>query len=213
MTGRRTASYAAEPLRVRAHVALRWWSCPFEAVLAEIPEGATVLDYGCGHGLLALEAVTRRQAEVVGVDIDPDKVETARRATTGAAARFDVIQPGEIPPGPWEAICVVDVLYLLSPAARLVLLARLAERLTPGGVLIVKEMDSRPAVKAAWMRLQERVMVRLLGITMGESLSFTDAGELVDGLRSCGLTVRARPLHRRYPHPHHLVVASVPPLS
>jgi len=201
----RTARYAGESVGVRAHIALRWWSCPFGAILGEMPKGRVVLDYGCGHGLLALEAAARRGVSVLGVDIDPAKIAIARRAAT-AAVRFDVIRPGEVPAGSWEVICVVDMLYLLSPTDRRALLADLAARLAPGGVLIVKEMDSRPPVKAAWMRLQEHVMVRLLGLTLGASLSFTDAAEIVESLRSCGLEVRSRSLHRHYLHPHHLVV-------
>jgi len=188
---------------------LRWWSCPFEAILAEIPEASSVLDYGCGHGLLALQAAVHRRSVVLGVDIDADKIAVARRAAT-SATHFDIIKPGEIPPGPWEVICVVDVLYLLSPVTQQTLLARLAEQLAPGGVLIVKEMDSRPRVKAAWMRLQEHVTVRLLGLTMGQTLSFTAATEIADRLRSCGLEVRSRSLERHYPHPHHLVVGHLP---
>jgi 2-polyprenyl-3-methyl-5-hydroxy-6-metoxy-1,4-benzoquinol methylase len=205
MIGRRSARYAGEPRRVRAHITLRWWSCPFDAVLNEVPQGSSVLDYGCGHGLLSLEAGLRRRATVLGVDIDPKKVAVARRAATSAVC-FDLIRPGEIPAGRWDVICLVDVLYLLSPQARQGLLGGLMTHLAPGGVLIVKEMDSRPLLKAAWMRLQEQVMVRLLGLTMGESLSFTPAGEIIDGLRSLGLEVRSRPIHSHYPHPHHLVV-------
>jgi len=178
-------------------------------VLAEIPFGADVLDYGCGHGLLALEAAACRGAFVLGVDIDSEKISVAQRAAT-PTTRFGVIDPGDIPDGAWQAICITDMLYLLDPPGQEALVARLAERLTPGGVLIVKEMDSRPAVKAAWQRLQERVAVRHLGITKGDFLAFTDAAQLTALLGSCGLDVRSRPVHRHYPHPHHLLVGRSP---
>ena len=43
--------------------------------------GKTVLDYGCGSGILAMAASALGAAEVFGVDIDPQAVETARLNT------------------------------------------------------------------------------------------------------------------------------------
>ena len=43
--------------------------------------GKTVLDYGCGSGILAMAASALGATEVFGVDIDPQAVETARLNT------------------------------------------------------------------------------------------------------------------------------------
>ena len=43
--------------------------------------GKTVLDYGCGSGILAMAASALGAPEVFGVDIDPQAVETARLNT------------------------------------------------------------------------------------------------------------------------------------
>ncbi|HPG61347.1 MAG TPA: 50S ribosomal protein L11 methyltransferase [Casimicrobium sp.] len=52
----------------------------------------TVLDYGCGSGILAMAASALGAANVFGVDIDPQAVETARQntAANGLAARYVV---------------------------------------------------------------------------------------------------------------------------
>ena len=50
--------------------------------LSELPlAGKAVLDYGCGSGILAMAASALGAASVLGVDIDPQAVETARRNT------------------------------------------------------------------------------------------------------------------------------------
>ena len=46
-------------------------------VLEPIPEGGTVLDLGCGAGLVTADLTTR--ARVVGVDISAGQLELARR--------------------------------------------------------------------------------------------------------------------------------------
>jgi ribosomal protein L11 methyltransferase len=56
------------------------------------PEGKTLLDYGCGSGILAIAAAKLGAATVAGVDIDPQAI-TAARANAeknGVTAQFDV---------------------------------------------------------------------------------------------------------------------------
>lgn len=201
--------FADEPPDVRVHTALRVLSCPFGALLAELPRGARLLDYGCGHGVLVGLAADHAAARVTGVDIDERKVAVARRcAPPGAELR--AIAPGDVPAGPWEAITVVDVLYLLAPAQQRDLLLRLAGELGPGGVLLVKEMHTGSRAKTRWMQAQERMMVDVLERTRGSELAFTEPRHLVEALEEAGLTTTSRAVDRWYPHPHHLIVATRP---
>lgn len=204
------APYRSERFATRAHVAIRWASCPFGPVLAALPPEGDVLDYGCGHGVLSFALAASRGRSVLGVDIDHAKIDVAARVAKARAAmhppEFATIDVGDVPEGRWDGIAVVDVLYLVEPAAQRLILHELAERLRPGGTLVVKEMDTRPAAKAAWMRLQERVSVGALSITKGSSLSFTDAAFLGEAMTMAGLDVTVRRIDRRYPHPHVLLV-------
>ena len=100
--------------------------CPFaEVVERVVPTSGDVLDIGCGHGLfasyLALEPPGRR---VVGVDLDDRQARRRRdgrraRARRRRVARAPVSHPvARCPTGPWDAITIVDVLYLLPADAR-----------------------------------------------------------------------------------------------
>lgn len=53
-------------------------------------EGLTVLDLGCGTGMLALGAALRGPERVVGVDIDPAPLSTARENERRVGAMTDV---------------------------------------------------------------------------------------------------------------------------
>lgn len=80
-----------------------------EAALVERERPGRVLDAGCGTGRVAIE-LARRGIEVVGVDVDPSMLATARRLAPGLAwveadlvgldlgRRFDVVvMAGNVP--------------------------------------------------------------------------------------------------------------------
>lgn len=203
--------YRGAPAVARAHVAVRWVTCPFPAVAAQLPASGRILEVGCGHGLLALYAVLAEPARsVTGIDVDRDKLTVARAAAAGLPVTFEAVTGPELPEGPWDGIAIVDVLYLLSADDQRTLLRSCAEALAPGGVLAVKEMALVPRWKARWNVLQETAAVKLLGITEGEELTFLAPAEMAAAMAAGGLAVRDRPVHRGYPHPHHLLVGRRP---
>jgi SAM-dependent methyltransferase len=208
------AAYRAEPRAVRLHVLVRWLSCPFRPVVDVLPPAGRVLEVGCGHGLFSSYATRRLPGvQVRGVDIDPDKIAVARRSAAGTGQPvFEVARSGVLPAGPWDAVVLVDVLYLLGADAQRALLTSAAAVLAPGGVLVVKDMATGPRWKARLNALQETVSVRLLRITAGSPrFAFVEPDERARWLRAAGLVdVRARRLDRGRVHPHHLLVGRGP---
>lgn len=208
--------YREAPWSVRLHVGVRWATCPLGAVAAQIPTTGRILDVGCGHGLLSLLlAQGSVDRQITGIDVDSEKVAVAklaaRRSKLSVACDFALMPPGEIPDGPWDAAVVADVLYLLDSDDQHGLLRSCAQRLAPDGVLVVKEMAPTPAWKATWNRVQETASVRLLRITTGQGdFTFTPPDRLAAWLTDEGLRVTHRPIHRGYPHPHYLHIATRP---
>jgi 2-polyprenyl-3-methyl-5-hydroxy-6-metoxy-1,4-benzoquinol methylase len=205
---RARAAYAALGRGDRFHVAVRWRSCPFRAVEAQVPASGRVLDVGCGHGLFPLYLAARSpDRQVVGVDVDAAKLVSARRAAEAASLDVDFAEApgGELPAGPWDAVTIVDVLYLLGQDRALDLVTRAAAALAPGGVLAVKEIDVRPRWKYELARAQEVVSTRVTRITEGEGVAFVPPEFIVGAMKAAGLTVARHPLDRGSIHPHLLI--------
>lgn len=201
------------PRSARVHTTLRWWSAPFEPLATAVPDVGHVLEVGCGHGLLStLLAIDGPERSVVGIDIDDAKIELAKDRSAplvaeGIELRFEHRAPGDIPTieGGWDAIVIVDVLYLLEATRRRELLAACIDALAPGGELLLKEVDTRPRVKASIAQAQEFVSTKVLRITRGEHIDFSSAAELELLLDELGLRTTVRRLDHGYFHPHCLV--------
>jgi ribosomal protein L11 methyltransferase len=104
---------------------LRW-------LATNLRPGASVLDYGCGSGILTIAAAKLGAAHVTGIDIDPQAIATSRAnaAANGIAAEFGL--PDELPAMP------VDVVVANILARPLEVLAPLlAGRVGVGGHLVL----------------------------------------------------------------------------
>jgi SAM-dependent methyltransferase len=111
------------------------WARFVDELAARLPDGARVLDLGCGDG-----AKTARLAErfdVVGVDVSERQLELARANAPGATfAHADLIEL-QFPDATFDA---VTALYSIMHAPRdehPALLARLKGWLKPGGHLLL----------------------------------------------------------------------------
>ncbi|MEY2454293.1 MAG: hypothetical protein QOD92_3867 [Acidimicrobiaceae bacterium] len=157
-------------------------------------------------------ASTSSGREITGVDVDGDKLLHARAAAdaAGLPVRFDQVEPHDHPIGAWDAIAIVDVLYLLGEDEALDVVDAAAAALAPGGVLLLKEVDVRPRWKFWLAAGQEVLATKVLRITKGSKVRFLSPARLEERLTAAGLLVEHRSLHRGRIHPHHLVIGRKP---
>ncbi len=209
---RALALYAGESPGVRLHVLARHWLCPLRRIADHVPSRGRVLDVGCGHGLfgnlLALESPRR---EVVGIDPMASKIAVAQRVARALPnARYVVGSAADAladrPPGGYDVVTILDVLYLLPPPAKLALLQACRALIAPHGLLLLKTNDTRPAWKYRWARFEEQLMTGL-GLTEGQGLHFFSAAENQALLAAAGFQARVVRLDTWLPYPHVLFVA------
>jgi ribosomal protein L11 methyltransferase len=121
---------------------LRW-------LAGELEQGSSVLDYGCGSGILAIAAAKLGAGRVVGIDIDSQAIATSR---TNAQANEVVAEFGS--PDLLGAECF-DVVLANILANPLELLAPLfAGRVREGGHIVLSGIlnEQADAVLAAYAR-------------------------------------------------------------
>jgi len=126
-----------------------------EWLLAFVTRGSTVLDYGCGSGVLAIAAMRLGAREAVGVDLDPQAIRASRdNARANAVAATFVLPDGLAAGVPFDVVVaniLANPLILLAPA--------LAARVRPGGRLalsgiLAAQADEVIAAYAPWFTLR-----------------------------------------------------------
>jgi 2-polyprenyl-3-methyl-5-hydroxy-6-metoxy-1,4-benzoquinol methylase len=205
------ALYGGLPASVRVHTRIRSWTCPMDAVLERAPPAGRLLEVGCGHGLFAnAAALAHPDLEVLGIDPDPRKIRWAQSTVDARGnVRFRCQGLGDVAERDFDAVAVLDVLYLVPRAEWPEFLGGLRGRLRPGGRLLLKDVEPRPRWKFYRCLAQETVSVRLLGITHGSVFAFADRAEMEGLLREAGFDgVQVRGLGAGYLTPHVLYEAT-----
>lgn len=116
---------------------------------AHLTRGASVLDYGCGSGILAIAAGKLGAGAITGTDIDTQALRAARANSDANRVTARYTEPGSLGPGTWDIVLaniLSNPLKLLAPA----LVARVAR----GGALVLSGVLERQAddVMAAYRR-------------------------------------------------------------
>jgi 2-polyprenyl-3-methyl-5-hydroxy-6-metoxy-1,4-benzoquinol methylase len=158
--------YASERWRWKFIQSLRPYICPFGEVLELVPQGARVLDVGCGSGLFLLFlASLGRISRGVGFDISCDAIAAAQAAagtlSDAQQVRFSVraVEEG-IPHGDWTVVSAIDVIHHIPPQYQAGFVSDLCAATPPGARLIIKDMVAAPWWRSLANRLHDLVMAR-----------------------------------------------------
>ena len=200
--------FADAALPTRFFLRLRSILTPYDSIASALPAQGRVLDLGCGHGLLALAlVVSSSQREVIGIDHDSERVRLARlaalRLPNASMPEFEVGDLREklasFASGSLAGMAMIDILHYFDPASQRFLVGEAARVISPGGTLVIREIDSDAGIKAAANRLYERLATGV-GFTqsVGRTLSFKGARGWASLLESAGFTVRFEPCGPRF---------------
>lgn len=115
-----------------------------EWIEQHVHAGDSLLDYGCGSGILAILAHKIGAAPVVGIDIDPQAVESARHNSERNRAGVVYGLPENCPSHAFDVV----VANILSNPLKL-MASMLASKVKPGGRLALSGILARQADEVA----------------------------------------------------------------
>ncbi len=162
-----TTLYAdAGTLKARLMQRYRSSICPLQEVIREVPQQASVMDVGCGHGLLLnLLAHLRRIRRGHGFDMAQPAIEIANTVAKTHSFAPDIafearsVEQG-IPHLGYEVVTVIDVLHHIPDAHKQSFILDLCDAVPDGGRLIIKDMVVKPRWRAMANQLHDLVMAK-----------------------------------------------------
>jgi SAM-dependent methyltransferase len=118
-------------------------------IVGKIPVGAgRLVDVGCGAGRIT-RAAARRARRVLGVDLSPRMVESARSRTgpgTSIEYRVADVMAEDLPEAPFDVVLAVSMVHHV-PLADVVM--RLVDLAAPGGSVLIQDVVARPGLNHA----------------------------------------------------------------
>jgi 2-polyprenyl-3-methyl-5-hydroxy-6-metoxy-1,4-benzoquinol methylase len=172
-----------------------------------LPATGIVLDIGCGFGLFSLYyAATAPGRFMRGVDLNGRRIALARRAASRLGldnVAYEQVDARDFKgDGEVAAAYMLDIVHHVPAAAVPPLLRQLRRAVAPGGVLLVKDVDTRPAAKRWFTWALDKVM------DPRAPVRYWSGDELTAALEHAGFLVRRHLMVDVLPYPHILYVCT-----
>jgi SAM-dependent methyltransferase len=198
---------------VRAYCWARFWILRqrfLDEIGQYLPPAGPVLDIGCGFGLFSLYyAATGPRRFIRGLDINGRRIALARRAAARLGLDNVSYEEGDARDfkgdGEVLAAYMLDIVHHIPPAAVAPLLAQLRRSLPPRGLLLLKDVDTRPAPKRWFTWALDKAMAP------GRPLHYWSAEALSGTLEASGFAVRRHLMVDVLPYPHILYICEARP--
>lgn len=184
-----------------------------------LARGGTVLDLGCGQGLmLALIAEARKVGPVadglgrawpdrlVGVELRAKVAATGRLALGDEAEIVAADARSEALPAA-RTILIFDVLHMMGAADQEALLRGLVAALEPGGTMLLREADAGAGWRFQTVNLANRFKALAFGYS-ARGFHFRTAAGWRELLERCGLSVEVWPMGQGTPYGNVLLCAT-----
>ena len=170
-----------------------------------LPVRGRVLDLGCGFGLFSLYYAATGPARFLrGLDVSARRVAMARRAAQRLGLDNVAYELGDArdfkSDAEVSAAYMLDIVHHVPPDTVPPLLAQLRRCLAPGGLLLVKDVDTRPAPKRWFTWTLDRLMAPRTPVR------YWSTEELTAALERAGFGVRRHLMVDVLPYPHVLYI-------
>ena len=187
--------YSCQGLKTALYARLRWRMCPFKEIERHAPKEGTIIDIGCGYGLLAnFLALRSSKRDITGIDLSVGRISIAQKTTNNRKKiQFKLMDALDLQLGKYDTVIMSDFLHHLDCEAQEELLTRCYQKLPPRGLLIIEEVDSRPLWKFWFAIMSDKIL------NVGERQFFRNYREFRKLLQGIGFHVKTKKAHKDIP--------------
>jgi len=191
-------------LSTKIYLKIRPLICPFPLIEEHVPKKCTVVDIGCGYGSFSHHlSIKSNERNVIGIDLSEARILQAQslyKKSSNLNFVCSNITNTKIPKA--NAVTAIDVLHhIASKEQQKKLLASCFSILTDDGVIIIKDLDTKPTWKYYWNYIHDFIM------TKGEPVLYRSSNEMKNMLTEIGFKLEYFKSLKGYPYAHVLYVA------
>lgn len=182
---------------------LRMLICPFDRIAIHVPKKGKLLDVGCGYGIFCSMLAESGTRAITGVDIDARRImKAASKAASKPNLRF---LPGGIEAVDdkerFDVITCLDLFHHVGRSMHQPMMSKMKTLLKTQGVLIIKDMDTKPFRKYLWNYIHDVLMTRSL------RMHYVSIQEMSRLLAKNGFSIELREDLSNPMYAHYLIVA------
>jgi cyclopropane fatty-acyl-phospholipid synthase-like methyltransferase len=193
---------------VRAYCWGRFWILRqrfLDEIGQYLPAAGRALDIGCGFGLFSLYYASLAPGLTLhGLDRNPRRIAMAQRAAARLGLPNVVYEVADARDfhcrEEYDAAYLLDIVHHVGEESVRPLLAELAKAVRPGGRLLIKDVDTRPAYKRWFTHALDRLM------DPRTPVRYWAADELQALVVEAGFRVHRHLLVDYLPYPHVLYI-------
>ncbi len=177
-----------------------------EEISQYVPEHGNILDLGCGFGLFSLYlALSHPGVQVTGVDISENRINTARRSAQELGVKNVQFHAQDIREyevsAKYDLVITLDLLHHIPYEDGNLLLKKISQWLAPEGILLLKDITTRPRGMLYFTFLLDLLM------NPKEAFYYRDTDAWVGEARKVGFQrVEQHYLWDILPYPHILLI-------
>jgi len=177
------------------YVRLRWRICPFEKIAQHVPLKGTIVDVGCGYGLLSNSlALSSQERDVIGIDLSPRRIGVAQRTVKGRRnIKFLLQDANSLKIEKCDVFVMSDFLHHLPYQHQEQLLAMCYQKLSKNGLLIMEEVDGKPFWKYQFNIIADGLL------NLGQRIYFRNSSEYLSLLSRIGFQTKTEAVHKGLP--------------
>ncbi len=168
---------------------LRSISLPLQLIDESLPRRGTIVDLGCGEGVIAHYLAQNRMRKIIGIDKNVKRL--PKYSTSNLQFRLDDISNLDIKN--IHGAIISDVLHHINFRKQPSIIENIFNHMKVDGILIIKEIDKEEAIRSILSRLWDLILYPK------EKIYFSKSSDLMIQIKKAGFRVTIKRPCRLFP--------------